>query len=173
MRASSVLRRLFVVGILAQASNVWADSEPLHSQIDKLLVPVGGVMPAVASDAEFMRRVSLDLIGMPPTADEARAFLADKSPDKRTKLIDRLFASPHYVRHMESTLDLMLMERRPNTNVSADEWQAWLIKSVRENKPWNVLAKEIIDADGADAAKRPASRFALDRGSDPNMLTRD
>ena len=109
MRASAVLRRLFVVGILAQASPVWADSEPLHSQIDKLLVPVGGVTPAIASDAEFMRRVSLDLIGMPPTADEAREFLADKSPDKRTKFIDRLFASPHYARHMASTLDLMLM----------------------------------------------------------------
>src|SRR5436190_19965425 len=98
MRASAVLRRLFVVGILAQASLVWAEGEPLHSQIDKLLVPVGGVSPAIATDAEFMRRVSLDLIGMPPTADEARAFLAETSPDKRTKLIDRLFASPHFAR---------------------------------------------------------------------------
>ena len=173
MRASAVLRRLLFVGILAQASHVWAEGEPLHSQIDKLLVPVGGVTPATASDAEFMRRVSLDLIGMPPTADEARAFLADNAPDKRTKLIDRLFASPHFARHLASTLDLMLMERRPNTNVSADEWQAWLVKSVRENKPWNVLAKEILQADGADPATRPAARFALDRGSDPNMLTRD
>src|SRR3954453_17273670 len=126
MRASAVLRRLFVVGILAQASPVWAASEPLHSQIDKLLVPVGGVTPNAASDAEFMRRVSLDLIGMPPTADEARAFLTDKAPDKRTKFIDGLFASPHFARHFASTLDLILMERRPNTNVSADEWQAWL-----------------------------------------------
>src|SRR4051794_35474264 len=117
MRASAVLCRLFLVGILAQASQVWADNEPLHSQIDKLLVPVGGVTPATASDAEFMRRVSLDLIGMPPTADEARAFLADRAPDKRTKLIDRFFASPYFARHMASTLDLMLMERRPNTNV--------------------------------------------------------
>lgn len=173
MRASAVLRCLFLVGALAHAPHVWADSEPLHSQIDKLLVPVGGVTPAIASDAEFMRRASLDLIGMPPTADEARAFLAEKAPDKRTKFIDRLFASPHYPRHMASMLDLILMERRANTNVTADEWQAWLVKSVRENKPWNVLAKEILQADGADPATRPAARFALDRGSDPNMLTRD
>jgi hypothetical protein len=67
----------------------------------------------------------------------------------------------------------MLMERRPNTNISADEWHAWLVKSVRENKAWNVLAKEILQADGADPATRPAIRFSLDRGSDPNMLTRD
>lgn len=173
MRASAVLRRFLFVGILAQASHVWADGEPLHSQIDKLLVPVGGVSPAIASDAEFIRRVSLDLIGMPPTADEARAFLADAASDKRTKLIDRLFASPLFARHLASTLDLILMERRPNTNVSADEWQAWLVKSVRENKPWHVMAKEILQADGADPATRPAARFALDRGTDPNMLTRD
>src|SRR4051794_17561604 len=173
MRASAVLRRSLFLCLLAQASPLWADGEPLHSQIDKLLVPVGGVSPTSASDAEFMRRVSLDLIGVPPTADEARAFLADKAPEKRSKFIDRLFASPHFTRHFASTLDLMLMERRPNTNISADEWQAWLLKSVRENKPWNVLAKEILNADGTDPATRPAIRFALDRGSDPNTLTRD
>ena len=173
MRASAVLLRLFVVAVAVQASQAWAEGEPLHLQIDKLLVPTGGVTPAMATDAEYLRRVSLDLNGVPPTADEARAFLADTAPDKRAKLIDRLLASPHFARHFASVLDLMLMERRPNTNVSADEWQAWLVKSVRENKPWNVLAKEILMADGADAATRPAVRFALDRGSDPNMLTRD
>src|SRR3954447_12579960 len=110
MHVSAVLRRLFLVGILAHASNVWAEDEPLHSQIDKLLVPAGGVSPATASDAEFLRRVSLDLIGMPPVAEEVRAFLTDKAPDKCTKLIDRLFASPHFARHLASTLDLILME---------------------------------------------------------------
>src|SRR5215213_9893783 len=152
---------------------IYVEIQQNNVDFQLLLRSIGGVSPAVALDAEFLRRVSLDLIGMPPTADEARAFLADKTPDKRTKLIDHLFASPHYARHLASTLDLMLMERRPNTNVSADEWQAWLVKSVRENKPWNVLAKEILQADGADPATRPAARFALDRGSDPNMLTRD
>jgi hypothetical protein len=67
----------------------------------------------------------------------------------------------------------MLMERRANTHVSADDWRAWLVKCVRENKPWNALAREIIEADGNDPAKRAPARFALDRASDPNMLTRD
>lgn len=173
MQASATLRRLIFLGILAQASNVSAQGEPLHSLIDKLLTPVTGDVPTAAPDAEFLRRSSIDLIGMPPTADEARAFIADVAPDKRQRLIDRLFASPQYPRHLAESLDLMLMERRANTNVTADEWQAWLLKSVRENKPWNVLAKEILLADGADPAARAAARFALDRGSDPNILTRD
>jgi hypothetical protein len=68
------------------AASLPAQSEPLHSLIDKLLMPVGGVTPAAASDAEFLRRASLDVIGMPPTADEASSFLADTAPDKRTRL---------------------------------------------------------------------------------------
>jgi hypothetical protein len=161
------------VGVLVQAPVVFSQDEPLRTLIDKELTPVTGTAPPAASDAELLRRVSLDLTGMPPTADEARAFIADTAPDKREKLVDRLFASPQYPRHLAATLDLMLMERRPNTNISADEWQGWLVKSVRENKPWNVLAREILAADGADPASRPAARFALDRASEPNVLTRD
>lgn len=173
MLATALLRRLLIATVLLSATDALAQGEPLHSLIDKLLVPVAGITPATASDAEFLRRVSLDLTGMPPTADEARAFLADTATDKRTRLVDRLFASPQHARHFTSVLDLMLMERRANTNVSADEWQAWLLKSVRENKPWNVLAKEIMLADGAEPATRPPARFMLDRSTDPNVLTRD
>ncbi len=173
MRAFAALRRLIFIGVFAHAAVAAAQSESLHSQIDKMLLPVTGVEPAAASDAEFLRRVSLDLIGMPPTADEARAFLKDATADKRVQLVDRLLRSPHFVRRFAEALDIMLMERRPNTNVTADEWQTWLVKSVRENKPWNELAKEILLSDGADPAKRAPARFALDRGSDPNMLTRD
>jgi hypothetical protein len=150
-----------------------AQGEPLHSLIDQHLKPVSGVEPQRCSDAEFLRRASLDLIGMPPTADEARAFIADQVAEKRSLLLDRLFASPHYARHLTAVLDVMLMERRPNTHVSADEWQAWLLKSVRDNKPWNALAREILQADGDNPAERAPARFALDRASDPHAVTRD
>lgn len=145
----------------------------LHVIIDQHLKPLTGIVPVRCTDAEFLRRVSLDLIGMPPTADEARAFLSDTAGNKRELLVDRLMASPHLARHLTSTLDLMLMERRANTHVTPDDWQAWLLKSVRDNKPWNVLAREILSADGEDPAQRPAARFTLDRASEPNLLTHD
>lgn len=147
--------------------------EPLRAVIDQRMTLVSGFVPAQCSDTEFLRRASLDLIGMPPTADDARVFLNDASSNKREQLVDRLLASPHYARHLASTLDLILMERRAHTHVSADEWQAWLLKSVRDDKPWNVLAKEILSADGDDPALRPAARFSLDRASEPNLLTHD
>ena len=162
---------LLAVGF-AQTSAVQAD-ESLRSVIDQHLKPVSGLIPARCSDAEFLRRVSLDLNGMPPTAADARAFLAETAANKRERLVEKLLASPHYARNLASALDLMLMERRANTHVTADEWQAWLFKSVRENKPWNVLAREILVADGDDPSQRPAARFTLDRASEPNLLTHD
>lgn len=170
--AALVLRMVLALALTHTAS-LPANDESLHQRIDQRLTTAAGLKPLRSSDAEFLRRVSLDLTGMPPTAEEARAFLADQSPDKRERLIDRLLASPQYARHLTSTLDLMLMERRANTHVSADDWQAWLFKSVKENKPWNVLAREILSADGDDPAMRPAARFSLDRASDPNVLTLD
>lgn len=169
---AKLARRAILISLIAHATAL-AEELPLHALIDGRLAPLAGAAPALCSDAEFLRRVSLDLNGVPPTADEARAFIADTGPDKRVTLVDRLFASPHYARQMANAFDLMLMERRANTHVSADDWKAWLVKCFRENKPWNVMAREIIEANGADPATRPAARFALDRASDPNVLTRD
>src|SRR3954452_24901000 len=107
MHAFAALRRLVFVGVLAHAAVAAAQSESLHSQVDKLLIPVTGAEPAATSDAEFLRRASLDLIGMPPTADEARAFIKDVAADKRGQLIDRLIGSPHFVRRFAEALDLM------------------------------------------------------------------
>ena len=94
-------------------------AEPLHKRIDRL-IDADRIGPPVApaSDAEFLRRVSLDLIGMPPSVEELRAFLADPSPDKRARAIDRLLESPLFARHWATTLDIMLMERRPGKNVA-------------------------------------------------------
>ncbi len=160
--------------VLACTAVVFADhaltaqEQPLHVRIDEQLPAL-----ATASDADFLRRVSLDLIGMPPTADELRAFLADESPEKRAAAVDRLLASPQYTRRMAEFLDVTLMERRGNTHVPQDSWMAYLVESVRANKPWNQLAREILSADGTDDDPRAAVRFYLDRGAEPNLLTRD
>ena len=148
-------------------------AEPLHVQIDRLIESAGGPFATLASDEEFFRRASLDLTGLPPTADDVRAFTSDADPAKRVKAIDMLLASPQHVRHLATLLDILLMERRGAAAVSADEWQQYLVASVRANKPFNVLAKELLSADGSDPATRPAARFFLDRAVEPNLLTRD
>src|SRR5947208_4948179 len=82
---------------------------PLHAEIDRLIAagfPNAAKPAPPAAAAEFLRRATLDLTGTLPTAAEARAFLADKSPDKRAKLIDRLLASPAYARRMAQVFDV-------------------------------------------------------------------
>ncbi len=163
-----------VVGLLpAETASAQAD-EPLHVQIDRLLQSEQlGPVAEKCSDAEFIRRVWLDLAGTIPPADEVRRFLEDQSPNKRAALVDRLLASPAYVRHMTDVFDVMLMERRRDTHVKRDEWRGWLQTAIRENRPYNVLVREILAADGVDPAARAPAKFVLDRSADPNLLVRD
>jgi tetratricopeptide (TPR) repeat protein len=100
-------------------------------------------------------------------------FLADGSAGKRSAAIDRLLASPQFPRHLANVFDIHLMERRPANAISQDEWHDYLENSIRAEKPINVLFKEILSADGVDPAQRPAARFYLDRGGEPNLIARD
>ena len=154
-----------------------APAPGMSSEIDALVEGAQLVPAAVAaSDAEFIRRVSLDLNGCTPTTAEVRAFLADTTADKRTILVDRLLARPEFVRHLAQLLDVMLMERRPDKQVPTPEWQAYLYASVKANKPFDQLAREILGAETEqtpDPALRPAAKFYLDRDAEANLLTRD
>jgi len=119
-------------------------AEPLHTRIDRLVaekspVPLG----ARSDDAEFLRRISLDLNGRIPSAIETRAFLADSSPEKRAKLIDRLLSSDDYPRRMTDLFHVMLMERRGDD----PHWRQFLQKSFVENKPWDRMVAEILKPD--------------------------
>src|SRR5262249_30217205 len=127
----------------------------------------------LASDEEFLRRVTLDLTDTIPTAAQARAFLADTTADKRVRLIDRLLASPEHARHLAHVFDVMLMERRAGRTPLAPAGHEYLRESFAANKPWDQLVREILAADGSDPKKRAAARFYLDRNGEPNEVTRD
>src|SRR5690606_1125093 len=83
---------------------VWSEPE-VSGTIDQLVASKWERMKIapspLANDTDFLRRLRLDLTGLPPTADEVRAFLADPrpSPQKRAAMIDQLLGSPDYVEH--------------------------------------------------------------------------
>jgi hypothetical protein len=157
---------------ISMASGAFA-APPLHERIDAEIeaAHVGPFAP-VTSDAEFIRRVSIDLVGMVPTAAEARAFISDPAPNKRAALVDRMLASPEYARNFALLFDSTLMERRGGSQVPSDQWHEFLRQSFEANKPYDQLAREILAADGAEPARAPA-KFYLDRGGEVNLLTRD
>jgi len=151
-----------------------ADAQSLHQRINQLL-QAQHVGPPLAkcSDAEFLRRVYLDLTGRIPTAEQARQFLDDAPSDKRVRLVDQLLSSSAYAEHMATVFDVVLMERRADKHVKADPWREYLLTSFRENKPYSKLAAEILGADGVDAAKRAPAKFLMDRDLSTDLLTRD
>ncbi len=156
------------------AASVLPAAESLSLRIDSLVeADQVGPVAAIANDAEFLRRVTLDLHGIVPTSAEARAFLADASLNKREILVDRLLSSPRYAVHMANVFDVMLMERRPDKHVPTPEWQKYLQAAFQKNVPYDQLAREVLSADGVDPNLRPAAKFFLDRDAEPNIMARD
>lgn len=149
-------------------------SEPLHVRIDRLIDAPLLVSPAPpAGDAEFLRRISLDLCNRIVTADEVRAFLQNQSATKRRDLIEQSLASAQFARRLANYLDLTLMERRREKYVPQPEWENWLMQASLENRSWDRIVRELISADGADPSRRSPAKFCLEREADPNLLTRD
>jgi hypothetical protein len=131
--------------------------EALHDRIDQLIEAKLGDAKAqpAAGDAEFLRRVYLDLAGRIPTVAETRGFLDDKAKDKRAKLIDRLLAGDDYPRRMQELFHVMLMERRGDN----EEWTKFLRAAFEKNLPWDEIARAIIRPDADDETKRGAAYF--------------
>jgi hypothetical protein len=173
---ASVLRSAALACVLFLPALTRAEA-PLHERIDQAIESAtkdfARLASGPASDGEFLRRITLDLIGTIPTAEQVRAFLKDADPNKREKLIDRLLASPEHARHFAGVLDVWLQERRPDKHVPAAQWQEYLRTSVAANKPWDVLVREILSADGADPKQRAAAKFYLEREAEPNLLVKD
>lgn len=159
LKSPGVLALLLLVGtVIVPPAGA---EEPLHQRIDALIAAAAGDWPIAArsSDAEFVRRVYLDLAGRIPTADEARTFLDDASADKRARLIDQLLAGPDYPRHMSRQLHIMLMERLGDD----PEWARFLQKSFEANKPWDQMARDILHPDREDEDARGAAYFLTAR----------
>jgi len=115
-----------------------------------------------AADEVFVRRAYLDIAGVLPTVAESQAFFADARPDKRAALVDQLLQRPEFS-------DLWAMKwaevLRVKTSVTLDRkgmyrYNDWLRESIRNNKPINQLAAELLTATGGNFTE-PAANFYL------------
>jgi hypothetical protein len=126
---------------------------------------------AAVDDATFLRRVSLDLTGQVPSVEKVQAFLADNKPDKRSRLVDELLASDAFAEHWAKTWAIRLTDRRPYPQDShnGQVLQEYLRNSIKENKPYTRIVREIVTGDGLADASGPAN-FYLRYGPDPVQL---
>ena len=126
--------------------STWPDAAVLAGRIDQLCAArwaAAGVKPAApADDAEFLRRVSLDLAGRIPRVAEVRAYLADRSPDKRRRLVDRLLAGQQYANNFANVWRALLLPASMQMGPSmAPRLEDWLRKELAENVPYDRLVR--------------------------------
>jgi hypothetical protein len=123
-----------------------------------------------AGDGEFLRRAMIDTIGVLPTADETRTFLADSAPDKRDRLIESLLARPEFVDHWAyKWSDLLLVNSEKLPGAAMWTYYRWIRTQVAQNIPWDQFARGIVTASGSTLDDGAANFFALHR--DPQELS--
>ena len=137
----------------------------LVRQIDALIDAKLAAEKVTASpqtgDAEFLRRASLDLTGVIPTADAARAFLDDRDPAKRAKLIDQLLAADGYGGHLADLWTAKLYSKdSDNRFVAKEPLHKWLAEEFDKNTPWDALVTKLVTATGT-AEDNPAVTFFM------------
>ena len=121
-----------------------------------------GIEPSLPlDDAQFVRRIHLELAGRIPTYDETTAFLADASSAKRDAMIESLLASPEYVSHFYNYwADVLRLTERPQRNLVFEPYLAYVKDSIRTNKPYDEWVREMLTADGR-LWENPAVGFQL------------
>ena len=143
-----------------------AADAPVRNDIDRFIqfkLAASKLSPAPEADRRtLIRRLSFDLLGLPPTPEDVAAFVADASPDAYEKLVDRLLASPHYgerwarhwldIAHYADTHGFERDQLRPN----AWRYRDWVIKALNTDLPYDEflrrqIAGDVVSPDDADA----------------------
>ena len=120
-------------------------------------------------DAEFLRRVHLDIVGKIPTAEQAAAFLDSKDPAKRAKLIDDLLASKDYGRHMADIWQALLLPRNSDNRRLAAYYPnlvKWLEEQFNAGTGWDKMTRQLLTATGAVDKTGPAVYFLANPTAD-------
>lgn len=121
-----------------------------------------GIVPSeLCTDEEFLRRASLDTTGTLPLPDEVSAFLADSSPDKRTRKIDELLARPTYSAWWATKLCDITGDNEQNVGErlfrrqQAEQWYQWIYRRIEQNVPYDKLVEGIVLA----TSRKPGQSF--------------
>jgi hypothetical protein len=147
--------------------------EVVDAYIDALLKQEQ-ISPAPGTDdATLVRRLTLDLVGRIPTAAESASYVASTDSQKRVQLVDRLLASPGFVRHQATELATMLAFHGDGRRGDGSELAGYLLQAVREKRSWDRIFRDLILPEGQKPAQKAASEFLRPRLRDLDRLTTD
>ena len=140
-----------------------AENQPID-QIVFARLAAAKIQPVLCSDAVFVRRVYLDVIGMLPTAEEARQFIQDPdTQNKRQRLIDRLLTRDEFAQYWSMKWgDLLRIKAEFPINLwpnAAQAYHRWVLESIAENKPYNKFARELLTSSGSNFRVGPVNFY--------------
>ena len=151
---------------------VWEDQPmPVRNYVDEFVnqkLKQLRMTPAPrCSDEEFLRRVSIDLVGLLPTEEDYARFLASEEPDKRDKLIDELIARKEFTELWVSKwAEWLMMRSNPNLNVTYKSillYYNWLSEQISNNVPLDEMVRSILGANGGTFKNPPANFYQLEQ----------
>ncbi len=130
---------------------------PEHNYVDRevfaRLRRLNVVPSDLSTDEEFLRRVTIDTVGRLPAPDEVRAFLADRSPDKRARKVDELLAHPLHAALWATKLcditgnDTQALDRPAALRARASQaWHDWFRKRIQDNMPYDEIVRGVLTA---------------------------
>ena len=118
----------------------------------------------LCSDDEFLRRVFLDLTGLPPSAEQVKAFLTDNRPtqQKRDAIVDQLIGSPSYVEYWTNKwADLLQVNRKFLGPEGSVAFRNWIRNEIEKNTPYDQFVRKILTAEGSNKDNPAASYFKI------------
>ena len=159
---------LFCICYPVAESRIPSSTERLNIHIEARLKEQHLKPSKRSTDAEFLRRVHLDLTGTIPTADEVLKFLKDGSKNKREKKIDSLLGSELYVQYWTRLWMNWLVNREGSSNL--ENLENWVQEALRNNMPYDHFVKALVAAKG-NAEDNGAADFIARYDLDPVELT--
>jgi len=147
----------------------WAESPEFNfidAHVNNKLKKMKTLASELCTDAEFIRRVSVDLTGLPPTLEQVKAFLSDPrdSRAKRNAKIDELLESSEYIDHWTlKWSDLLLANRKFVTEKGVWGYRNWIRSIISSNKPYDQFVVELLTANGSTFENPPANYYRISR----------
>ncbi|MGQ0633016.1 MAG: DUF1549 domain-containing protein [Planctomycetaceae bacterium] len=152
------------------------DALTVAARVDALIdsTQAGSSAAPLTNDEDFLRRVSLDLAGVPPTPQQVTLFGLDPNPDKRRVAIDRLLESPEYAenwaRYWRDVIYYRATETRPQFLVRAREaFESWMKEQLRANKGWHEIATALLTATG-DVTEEGQTALVFAQRAEPDEV---
>ncbi|MCB1225791.1 MAG: DUF1549 domain-containing protein, partial [Verrucomicrobiales bacterium] len=146
---------------------VWQQPESWN-RIDELVAKKWQRMKILPSglctDEDFLRRVHIDLTGLPPTAEQVQAFTADPRPtrDKRNAVIDELIGNPDFIEHWTNKwADMLQVNSKFLGAEGAAKLRQWIREQVATNRPYDQMAHAIVTASGSTKDNPPAAYYKI------------